>query len=104
MAAPSAFTMPGFAAGGRPPVGLPSMVGERGPELFVPDVAGTIVPNGRGPGGGGQSIVINQRMAFGSDVNRATLMTWGREIKRQTIGEIVEQKRRGSSNVGRAFA
>lgn len=35
----------GFAEGGRPPVGVPSVVGERGPELFVPDVAGTIVPN-----------------------------------------------------------
>lgn len=35
----------GFAEGGRPPVGLPSIVGEQGPELFVPDSAGTIVPN-----------------------------------------------------------
>ncbi len=34
-----------FAAGGRPPVGLPSIVGERGPELFVPDRPGLIVPN-----------------------------------------------------------
>jgi phage-related minor tail protein len=41
-----AFTpVPGFAAGGDPPVGVPSMVGERGPELFVPRTAGTIVPN-----------------------------------------------------------
>ena len=35
----------GFADGGNPPVGVPSMVGERGPELFVPKTAGTIVPN-----------------------------------------------------------
>jgi hypothetical protein len=35
----------GFADGGRPPVGRPSIVGERGPELFVPDQAGTVVPN-----------------------------------------------------------
>lgn len=35
----------GFAAGGRPPVGRPSIVGERGAELFVPDSAGTIIPN-----------------------------------------------------------
>ena len=39
----------GFAEGGRPPVGLPSLVGERGPEIFVPDVAGTILPNGAAP-------------------------------------------------------
>ena len=37
--------LPGFANGGRPPVGKPSIVGERGPELFVPSTAGTIIPN-----------------------------------------------------------
>ena len=35
----------GFADGGRPPVGEVSIVGERGPELFVPDGAGTIYSN-----------------------------------------------------------
>lgn len=37
--------LPQFAAGGDPPVGRPSIVGEDGPELFVPRTAGTIVPN-----------------------------------------------------------
>lgn len=37
--------MPGFANGGDPPVGRPSIVGERGPEIFVPRTAGTIIPN-----------------------------------------------------------
>jgi hypothetical protein len=32
-----------FADGGRPPLGKVSVVGEEGPELFVPDTAGTIV-------------------------------------------------------------
>jgi hypothetical protein len=36
----------GFADGGRPPLGRPSIVGERGPELFIPDQAGRIMPNG----------------------------------------------------------
>lgn len=35
----------GFADGGDPPVGQASLVGERGPELFVPRTAGTIIPN-----------------------------------------------------------
>ena len=35
----------GFEKGGRPPVGQPSIVGEKGAELFVPDQAGTVVPN-----------------------------------------------------------
>lgn len=35
-----------FADGGNPPMGKVSVVGERGPELFVPKVPGTIIPNG----------------------------------------------------------
>ena len=34
----------GFAEGGRPPIGVPSIVGEKGKELFIPDSAGTIIP------------------------------------------------------------
>lgn len=34
-----------FAGGGRPPMGRVSLVGEKGSELFVPDVPGRIVPN-----------------------------------------------------------
>lgn len=34
-----------FADGGDPPVGRPALVGERGPEIFVPRTAGTIIPN-----------------------------------------------------------
>jgi len=41
----------GFANGGSPPVGRPSIVGEKGPELFLPRSAGTIIPNGAGMGG-----------------------------------------------------
>ena len=35
----------GFAKGGYPPVGQASLVGENGPELFVPGRQGAIVPN-----------------------------------------------------------
>ena len=35
----------GFAEGGRPPTGEVSVVGEKGPELFVPDSAGTVLSN-----------------------------------------------------------
>ena len=53
---PGAKTFFGFANGGRPPKGRPSIVGERGPELFVPDSAGTIIPNHEM---GGANIVVN---------------------------------------------
>ncbi|MBC7601957.1 MAG: hypothetical protein H7255_04755 [Ramlibacter sp.] len=44
-----------FADGGSPPLNVPSLVGERGPELFMPTSAGTIIPNSafRGDGSGG---------------------------------------------------
>jgi phage-related minor tail protein len=41
------FSGSGFADGGDPPVGMASIVGENGPELFVPRTAGTIIPNGQ---------------------------------------------------------
>ncbi len=37
--------MPGYANGGNPAVNMPSIVGERGPEIFVPRTSGTIIPN-----------------------------------------------------------
>lgn len=40
-----AGSIPAMADGGRPPVGEPVLVGERGPELFVPDQSGYVVPN-----------------------------------------------------------
>ena len=47
-----------FADGGQPPMNKASIVGEKGPELFVPRSAGTIVPN-NALGGGGQVVNNN---------------------------------------------
>ena len=47
----------GFEKGGRPPVGRASIVGEKGAELFVPDQAGTIVPNDKL--GMGKQVTVN---------------------------------------------
>ena len=52
----------GFAAGGSVMADTPIIVGERGPELFVPSSAGTIIPNnqvGRGGGGGAAPVTVN---------------------------------------------
>jgi len=40
-----------FADGGQPPVGKISLIGEQGPELFVPNQSGTVIPNGALGGG-----------------------------------------------------
>ena len=37
-----------MAGGGRPKAGEPVVVGEQGPEVFVPDQSGTVVPNAEG--------------------------------------------------------
>ena len=84
----------GFANGGRPPVGRPSLVGERGAEMFVPDRAGTIIPNHEL--GGGTNIVVNVD-ASGSSVE-------GDEDEGRALGvalsaaietELIKQKRPG---------
>ncbi|MDA0790253.1 MAG: hypothetical protein O2780_12450 [Proteobacteria bacterium] len=50
----------GKAAGGPVSVNTPYMVGEKGPEMFVPRQNGTIIPNG----GGGGSVSITQYNDF----------------------------------------
>ncbi|CAN5509004.1 hypothetical protein BH10ACI2_BH10ACI2_04360 [soil metagenome] len=60
----------GFADGGEPPVGRLSLVGERGPELFVPKVGGRILTNDEtkqalsGSGGGGDTYNMSVTQVF----------------------------------------
>lgn len=51
--------VPGRASGGPVSAGSPYMVGERGPELFVPRSSGSIVPNGQGGGGASASAIVD---------------------------------------------
>jgi tape measure domain-containing protein len=87
--------LPGFAAGGRPPVGKPSIVGERGPELFVPSTAGTIIPNSE-MAGTTNNIVVNVD-ASGSNVegNENAGKELGRLIAAAVQSELIQQKRPG---------
>ena len=84
----------GFANGGRPPVGRPSIVGERGPELFVPSRAGTIIPNHEL--GGSTSVVVNVD-ASGTEVqgNQGNADQLGRLIGQAVQAELIKQKRPG---------
>ena len=82
-----------FANGGRPPVGRPSLVGERGPELFVPDRSGTIIPN---HAMGSTSVVVNVD-ASGTEVqgNQGGADQLGRLIGAAVQAELIKQKRPG---------
>lgn len=60
-----------FADGGDPPVGKPSLVGERGPEIFVPKTAGTIVPNEMIGSGGGTQVTYAPTITIDSRTDRA---------------------------------
>ena len=95
-AAPMLDPVPGlkFANGGRPPVGRASIVGERGPELFVPDRAGTIIPNNQL--GGGTSIVVNVD-ASGSSVegDEQSANEFGEQIAAAVQAVIINEKRVG---------
>ena len=59
-----------FADGGRPPVGVASIVGERGPELFVPDTPGTIIPNEQM---GGTVVIQRLEIMPGANIDQALM-------------------------------
>ena len=84
-----------FANGGRPPVGRPSIVGEKGPELFVPRRSGTIIPNDK-LGGGSTNISVNVD-ASGSSVqsNEQQGKELGRVISAAIQSELIKQRRPG---------
>jgi tape measure domain-containing protein len=87
-------SLPGFANGGRPPVGRPSVVGERGPELFVPDRAGTILPNGVGMGS--TTITVNvDASETSADASSGQGAQLGKAIGLAVQQELLKQKRPG---------
>ena len=84
----------GYADGGRPPKGRASIVGEEGPELFVPDSAGTIIPNH--DLGGSTNIVVNvdaSGSAVQGDAGQAEEL--GSMLAAAVQAEIINQKRPG---------
>jgi hypothetical protein len=87
----------GFMADGGPvSAGSSYVVGEKGPELFVPHASGTIVPNnkmGGGSGSGGGSVTVNYNIAAG--VSRAELAPILEQERRRLKAEIPDMVRRG---------
>jgi hypothetical protein len=89
------FGAPGAKAiGGAVQSGQPYVVGERGPELFVPNQSGSVVANKNMSGGGATNVVVNVNMDNGTtnatDANKLGILI-GNVVK----GELVKQKRPG---------
>jgi hypothetical protein len=84
------------AMGGPVSSGSPYVVGEQGPELFVPHASGTIVPNnkmGGGSGSGSGGVTVNYNIAAG--VSRAELAPILEQERRRLKAEIPDMVRRG---------
>ena len=88
------------AAANGGPVGMrqPYLVGEKGPELFVPNQSGNIIPNHdlAGVGGGSTNVVVNVD-ASGTSVegNEANGEELGRLIGAVVQSELIKEKRPG---------
>jgi len=80
------------AIGGPVGEGRPYIVGERGPELFVPRSSGSIVPNNK-MGGGGDIYVTNN--VDGSGLSPAQLLAVLESNNQRVIGEIAQRRREG---------
>lgn len=87
----------GFAGGGKVPAG-PVLVGERGPEIFIPDVSGRIVNNHDSRQiAGGQTVQVNQNNMFTTDVQnsvRAEVLALAPAIAEKARIEVIRGLRR----------
>jgi TP901 family phage tail tape measure protein len=100
---PGAFSMPqlaGRAVGGPVTSQQPYMVGERGPELFVPGTGGSVVSNGDlrsamngGSNGGSGSPVLN--MSF-----QSTIINGVEYVSREQLESAMAETRRASTRDG----
>tara|TARA_R110002126_G_scaffold126566_1_gene268773 strand:- start:3548 stop:5440 length:1893 start_codon:yes stop_codon:yes gene_type:complete len=90
------------AGGGTVQGGSPYMVGERGPEIFVPHSSGNIMNNmnSKNATGGGGATIINQSINFATGVVptvRAEVMKMLPQIADVTKGAVAEAAMRGGS-------
>ena len=89
------------AVGGPVKGGRPYMVGEKGPELFVPGASGSIVRNQDvSAGSGGGDVIINQTLQITTGVQstvRAEIAQLMPQIANVTKAAIVDARARGGS-------
>jgi phage-related minor tail protein len=85
----------GRASGGPVSGGRPYVVGERGPELFVPNIGGRIMNASQTAGaGGGQGVNLYQTNTF-HGVDQQTILSGLKRNNQQLKAEIAYMIRRG---------
>ena len=93
--------LPKKAGGGTVQQGQPTLVGERGPELFVPNTGGNIKNNADtkqmvGSKGGGINVTQNLNFAVGvTNTVRAEVMNMLPAIQQSTVQAVADAKQRG---------
>jgi hypothetical protein len=91
--------MGGLAGGGRIAPDMPTLVGERGAELFVPNTSGKIIPkSGLSSALGGNQTIVNQTINVSAGVAqtiRAEMMNMLPKFKQDTMAAVAESRLRG---------
>ena len=83
------------AVGAPTSAGRPMLVGERGPELFIPSSSGQVVPNGRMGGGG---VTVNQNINISTGVAqtvRAEVLNLMPQIAESAKAAVADSRMRG---------
>ena len=95
------FPLAGKAAGGPVMGGTPYIVGEKGPELFMPGRSGTIIPNDA-LGGGTTNVVVNVDASGNSNVqgDQQQAKQLGVAVSAAVQAELVKQQRPGGLLAG----
>ena len=103
----TSVTLSGARANGGPVGGGRAyLVGERGPEIFVPGASGQITSNENlnkalGSGGGGNSVVINQTNNFdGNGADNAELARMVAAATKQQVYEVIRNESRPGGMMG----
>lgn len=95
----------GEALGGPVQANTPYLVGERGPELFMPNSGGNIIPNNK-MGGSGSSVVVQQTINVSTGVQqtvRAEIVQLMPQIAQAAKGAVADARLRGG-NFSKAMA
>lgn len=95
------FKLPTLASGGTVQKGMPTLVGERGAEIFVPNTGGTIMNNMNSRNAmGGTTTVINQSVNFATGVVptvRAEVLQMLPQISDVTKNAVAEAAMKGGA-------